>query len=334
MKLTLEEVAKLIGASVHGEASKEVLGINTLTNANSEQISYAVNKKYKKLLINSNAGAVIVDESLKDYCSTNALLVENVYLAYSILTHKFKNHQNINHFQTAAKVVNSYSKVNIASGSIIGKNVTIGENSSIGANCVIEDNVNIGKNSKIESNVIIQKGSQIGKNCVVSPGAIIGSEGFGNARDKDNKWNAISHLGNVVIGNNVSIGANTTIDRGSIDNTEIHDGVKIDNLVHIAHNVVIGEDTAIAASTGIAGTTIIGKRCMIGGMVGIVGHLTITDDVIVNATSTVNRNITKPGIYTGFVPIMFHSEWKKVGIWLTKLDKIATLLKIKLKNIK
>ena len=334
MKLSLEEIAKLIDASVHGEPSKKILGINTLTNANSEQISYAATKKYKESLINSNAGAVIVDKNLIELCPTNALLVENVYLAYSILAHKFKNHQNINHFQKAVNILNSYSKVNIAPGCIIGKNVAIGENSSIGANCVIEDNVNIGKNSTIESNVTIQKGSQIGKNCVVSPGAIIGSEGFGNAREKDKKWNAIAHLGNVIIGNNVSIGANTTIDRGSIENTEIHDGVKIDNLVHIAHNVIIGEDTAIAATTGIAGTTIIGKRCMIGGMVGIVGHLTITDDVIVNATSTVNRNITKPGVYTGFVPIMLHSEWKKVGLWLTKLDKIVALLKIKLKNIK
>ena len=38
--------------------------------------------------------------------------------------------------------------------------------------------------------------------------------------------------------------------------------------------------------------------------------------------------------YTGFVPLMLHSEWKKVGMWLTKLDKIAFYLKIKLKNIK
>ena len=334
MKLSLEEIAKLIGASVHGEPSKKILGINTLTNANSEQISYAVSKKYKKSLVNSNAGAVIVDKNLIELCPSNALLVENVYLAYSILTHKFKNHQNINHFQKAENIINSYSKVNIAPGCIIGKNVAIGENSSIGANCVIEDNVNIGKNSTIESNVTIQKGSQIGKNCIISPGAVIGSEGFGNARDQNNEWHAIGHLGNVIIGDDVSIGANTTIDRGSIGNTEIHRGVKIDNLVHIAHNVIIGEDTAIAASTGIAGTTFIGKRCMIGGMVGIVGHLKITDDVIVNATSTVNRNITKPGVYTGFFPLMLHSEWKKVGVWLIKLDKITTLLKIKLKNIK
>ena len=64
MKLSLKEIAKLIGASVHGEVSKEILGINTLANANSEQISYAVSKKYKKSLITSNAGAVIVDKSL------------------------------------------------------------------------------------------------------------------------------------------------------------------------------------------------------------------------------------------------------------------------------
>ena len=181
---------------------------------------------------------------------------------------------------------------------------------------------------------LFKEDSQIGRNCVISPGAVIGSEGFGNARDADKKWSPIAHLGNVLIGNNVSIGANTTIDRGTISDTEIHDGVKIDNLIHIAHNVIIGKDTAIAAKTGIAGTTIIGKRCMIGGAVGIVGHLKITDDVVINATSTVNRDITKPGVYTGFVPLMLHSEWKKVGIWLTKLDKIATFMKIKLKNIR
>ena len=334
MKLSLEEIAKLIGATIHGDPSKEILGINTLIGANAEQISYAVSKKYKDLLNNSNAGAIILSEDLKDQCSTNILLVENVYLAYSILTHKFKYIQNVNYLQLSPEIINSFTDVDISPSCVIGKNVVIGENSSIGANCVIEDNVNIGKKTRIDSNVTIQNGSQIGDNCIISPGVIIGAEGFGNARDKNNRWHSIAHLGNITIGDNVSIGANTTIDRGSIDNTEIHSGVKIDNLVHIAHNVIIGENTAIAAATGIAGTTVVGKRCMIGGMVGIVGHLTITDDVIINATSTVNRNITKPGVYTGFVPLMYHSEWKKVGIWLTKLDKIVKLLKIKLKNIK
>ena len=332
MVLTLKEIAELVGGSIEGDSSLLIQGIGALNSANSNQISYAINEKYKDSLKNSNAGAFIINKSLKQFCHRDIVLVENVYLAYSILSHKFKFTQNIENFQYGQKL--SYPNSKIAASSLIGKNVKIGKGSIIGVNCVIEDNVIIGSNSKIEQNVSIQRGCQIGSNCVISPGAVIGSEGFGNARDADKKWSPIAHLGNVLIGDNVSVGANTTIDRGTISHTEIHDGVKIDNLIHIAHNVIIVEDTAIAAKTGIAGTTIIGKRCMIGGAVGIVGHLKITDDVIINATSTVNRDITKPGVYTGFVPLMLHSDWKKVGIWLTKLDKIATYLKIKLKNIR
>ncbi len=332
MKLTLEEIAKLIDGSIQGERLKEINGINSLENADSNQISYSVSEKYKETLINSNAGAVIVNNKLKQYCKTNAIIVNNVYLAYSILSHKFKENQDISDLQHGNKV--NYPNTKIAFSSLIGKNVTIGSNTVIFPNCVIEDNSVIGENCLIESNVSIQRGSTIGDNCVISSGVVIGSEGFGNAKDKNKKWKPIAHLGNVSIGSNVSIGANSTIDRGSIANTEIHNGVKIDNLIHIAHNVIIGEDTAIAAKTGIAGSTSIGKRCMIGGAVGIVGHLKITDDVVINATSTVNRDILKPGIYTGFMPIMLHTEWKKVGMWLTKLDKIASFMKIKLKNIR
>jgi UDP-3-O-[3-hydroxymyristoyl] glucosamine N-acyltransferase len=331
MKLTLQEIANLIDGSIEGDHTKEIYGLNSLVNADLNEISYSVSEKYKDAMINSQAGAIILSEKLKDHCRTNAIIVKNVYLAYSLLSHKFKQTQDINDLSFGNEV--SYPNTKIASSSLIGKNVEIGSETIIHHNCVIEDDTIIGQGCLIESNVSIQHGSIIGDNCIISPGAVIGSEGFGNARN-NKKWSSIAHLGNVLIGNNVSIGANTTIDRGSMSNTEIHDGVKIDNLIHIAHNVIIGEDTAIAAKTGIAGSTIIGKRCMIGGAVGIVGHLNITDDVVINATSTVNRNISKSGVYTGFMPIMLHSEWKKVGMWVSKLDKIASFLKIKLKNIR
>ncbi len=100
-------------------------------------------------------------------------------------------------------------------------------------------------NSLIESNVTIHKGCEIGKKCVISSGAVIGSEGFGNAKDQNNQWHAISHLGDVIIGDDVSIGANTTIDRGSIDNTEVHNWVKIYNSVQLSYNFIIGTETAI-----------------------------------------------------------------------------------------
>ena len=331
MNLTLKQIAKILSGTIDGEPSLQISGINTLQKATLTDLSFATGPKYIDSLSKTQAGVVIINDNLKMYCPTNAIIVEDTHLAFAIISHEFKL-QTFKNKSISSE--NKFNEVFIDQGCFIGENVKIGKKTIIEANCVIENNVSIGERSRIGSNVTIQNGCRIGDNCIILPGAVIGSEGFGNARTIEKKWYTIAHLGSVEIGDNVSIGSNTTIDRGTIQNTEIHNGVRIDNLVHIAHNVIIGEDTAIAAKTGIAGTTIIGKRCMIGGMVGIIDHLVITDDVIVNATSTVNRNITKPGIYTGFVPLMLHSEWKKVGVWLTKLDKIATLLKIKLKNIK
>ncbi len=337
MILSLEKIAELLGATLIGDSDTEINGISTLRDANENQISYAVSDKYINSLSNTKAGAVILPNKLKEHCPTNALIVENTYLAFAKITHQFK-HYNLPINNSSSKAIIDSSalveNVTIGPGCVIGKNVSIGKNTVIDSNCVVEDGVSIGENSYISANVTIQRECQLGKRCSILPGAVIGSEGFGNARDNQKKWQSIAHLGRVCIGDDVLIGANTTIDRGTIDDTVIHNGVKIDNLVQIAHNVIIGENTAIAAKTGIAGTTTIGKRCMIGGMVGIVGHLTITDDVIVNATSTVNRSIAKPGIYTGFFPLMTHSGWKKAGMWLTKLDKITKILNIKLKNLK
>ncbi len=333
MNLKLGLIAKKIGAQLIGDSEMEISGINSLSQANENQLSYIVDRKYIESLVSTNAGAVVLSKEMKNHCKTNILLVSNPYLAFAKATHYFKSINTMpinNNIDPSANLNDAL----LGPGCVIGKNVIVGKNTRLESNCVIEDNVIIGSSCKISSNVTIQKDCQVGNNCTILPGAVIGSEGFGNALDDNKSWYSIAHLGRVVVGDHVSIGSNTTIDRGTINDTQIHSGVRIDNLVHIAHNVIIGEKTAIAAKTGIAGSTVIGKRCMIGGMVGIVGHLNITDDVVVNATSTVNRDIKKPGVYTGFFPLMSHNTWKKAGMWLTKLDKITKKLNIKLKDIK
>ncbi len=328
---TLGEIAKYIDAELIGDASIKIKGISSLQNASANQLSYIVSAKYKKDLSNTQAAVVILDKALLSACPTNALVVSDVYLTFAKITHYFK--KQVTH-HTGIHPNAKTNNATIGSGCVIGENVTIGNDCVIGPNTIIEDNVSIGDNAYIDPNVTILQGCSLGNNVSISSGAVIGSEGFGNARDNQNRWHTIAHLGNVVIGNNVTIGANTTIDRGTIEDTQIHDGVRLDNLIHIAHNVIIGQDSAIAASTGIAGSTILGKRCMIGGMVGIVGHLNICNDVIINAKSTVDKDIKKPGMYTGIMPLMNHKQWQNVGLWLVKLDKITKYLNIKLKNLK
>ena len=115
---------KLVDGSIDGDNSKEISGLNSLENADLNQISHAVSAKYKDALINSKAGAIIVNEELKECCNTNAIIVNNVYLAYSILSHKFNQSQDINDLRYGNEV--SYPNTQIASSSLIGNNVNIG----------------------------------------------------------------------------------------------------------------------------------------------------------------------------------------------------------------
>jgi UDP-3-O-[3-hydroxymyristoyl] glucosamine N-acyltransferase len=327
----LQELAQFIDAKLIGDADVRIGSVASAISAKNNQLTYVVNQKYKSDLVSTQAGVVILNHDLLKDCPTNALVVDDVYLAFAKITHYFKKEV------VPANGIHSSVKIGqaiIAQNCTIGKEVVIGRNTTISSNTVIEDNVTIGDNTYIHPNVTILQGCSIGDNVVISSGAVIGSEGFGNARDNQKKWHTIAHLGNVVIGNNVTIGANTTIDRGTLEDTQIHNGVRLDNLIQIAHNVVVSEDTAIAASTAIAGSTVIGERCMIGGMVGIIGHLSICNDVIIGAKSIVDRNITSPGMYTGVMPLMPHKQWQNVGLWLVKLDKIVKYLNIKLKNLK
>ena len=134
--------------------------------------------------------------------------------------------------------------------------------------------------------------------------------GFGNAQGPDG-WVKVPQVGRVVIGDDVEIGANTTIDRGAIDDTVIGNGVRLDNLIQIAHNVCIGDHTAMAALTGVSGSTVIGKRCMFAGQVGVIGHLSICDDVIVGGDSVVSKD-NRAGLLTwGVLPAEKDRDWKR-----------------------
>ncbi len=328
---TLREIAKIINAKLVGDANIKITGIATSLSANQTQLTYINGNKYKQTLINVKAGAVILNKELLKKCPTNALVVDDVYLAFAKVTHLFKKQT------VSCQGIHPSAKINhakIAPNCTIGKDVVIGNHCTIASNVVIEDNVTIGNHTLIQPNVSILQGCSIGNNVVISPGVVIGSEGFGNAQDQQKHWHSIAHLGYVVIGNNVSIGANTTIDRGTIEDTQIHNGVRIDNLVHIAHNVIIGQDSAIAATAAISGSCTLGKRCMIGGGAAIAGHISLADDIIITGASTVDRNLSEQGHYTGFTSISKHQKWKRTQVWLLNLDKIAHYLNIKLKKLK
>jgi len=317
--LKLSKIAQEIDACLDGDGNAIISGVASNQPSKKkilfvEKINF-VNKDFKKY------GAILTSHQLKDnFKGLNILISNKPRLSFAKLTSLFSKATSV-----------PISKNNpFGFGSIfLADNVLIGSNFKHGCNVIIEDNVSIGDNVTFGHNVVICKDTKINNNVVIDSGTVIGSEGFGNVFDKKNGWNHISHLGKVIINDNVVIGVNCSIDRGTIDDTVIEKGVILDNQIHIAHNVTLGEYTAIAANTGIAGSSFIGKRNMIGGMVGIVDHITTADDVIISATSTVNKNLQNSGVYTGIMPISKHASWKRIALWITKLDKIVKIINFK-----
>jgi len=330
--LSIEEFSKIIDGHYNFDKNYRIKSISSVEKISKDSLVFIFDKKNLLKLKKNKDYVLVIQKNLHHELHEfeKIFVVKNVQEAFV---------KSLNFFQKKSSAPSpnfdkkKYPLVEFSSTCYLGFNVEIGINSSIGINVIIEDDVSLGKNVQIGHGCVIHTGTKISDNVIIQSGSVIGSNGFGNIRSKNKKWTNIPHIGCVEIHKNVSIGAGCTIDRGTIDNTIINSGVQIDNQVHIAHNVIIGKDSAIAANVGIAGSTVLGQRNLIGGMAGIIDHLKLCDDVVISAKSIVSHDINEPGVYTGIMPIVKHSSWKRIALWITKLDKIARFLKIRKTNL-
>ena len=300
---TLADLAEYTNSKVIGNGDAVVSNLASIKNANSKSITFLSNPKYSNFLETTSAIAVVVHESIVIKEGMNYLQSDDPYAVFAKLSSIFKKQDPDKDLPLI------HPSAVISPSSNIGKNVTLGANVVIGHDCIIEDNVIIKSNASLVQDV------HIGENSIIHSNSILGSDGFGYAPSKAG-YIKIEQLGKLIIGSNVEIGAGCSIDRGALDNTEIHDGVKLDNQVHIAHNVIIGKDSAIAACCAIAGSSVIGKNFQMGGLSGVLGHLSICDDVIIGAHTLITKNIKKPGNYIGIMPAQNQKDWAKSSIFI------------------
>lgn len=330
------EIADLLKGEIEGNAETEITGVNTIEPAQRNEITFLANPLYEKYFHSTQAGAVLLakDFELKDKREDIVIIrVQDPYPSFVILMEIFKKDEGweetgISSYAVIGDDVQTGENIYIGDFVKIGNKCVIGNDSRINPNCSIDKGVIIGDNCIINPGVVIYKDCKIGNNVIIHANCVIGSDGFGYTENKDGSYKKIPQNGIVVIEDDVEIGSNTTIDRATIGETRICKGVKIDNQVQVGHNVYIGENTAIVSQTGIAGSTKIGNRCRIGGKVGMVGHITICDDVLIGAAVGVSKSISKPGIYTGYRAKPFKEELRQEAL----INKLS-VLEERVKNI-
>ncbi len=319
----------------------------SLEQADGQSLAFLSDRRYLRQAQRSAAGVILIPQNLLadlQPCSAHLVVVDQPYQVFARISQwvaaLIETQRQAQHAPAAAALA-IHPQARIAPDAWLGPGVVVGAGSHVGAgarleaHCVIGRDCHIGAGSRLYPHVVVYDDCSMGDRAIVHSGTVIGSDGFGFARGADG-WIKIAQLGAVRIGDDVEIGSNCSIDRGTLEDTVIEDGCKLDNLIQVAHNVQIGAQSVLAACVGIAGSARLGRRCLVGGSVGILGHLSICDDVTITPMSLVMSGIDKPGVYSGSSPLMAHRDWEKSAAiqrslpeWRARLRALESLSKNK-----
>jgi len=314
--LKLSVIAEAIGISFEGK-DLDIVGIHTLNEATSSQMSFLDNVKYVSSLEKTNAAAVICNASAAKQVPKGcvALVDEEPYLKLALASKLFA--PKVIEEEGPEPIIGEGSYV--APTAYLGKGVVIGENVKILPGAFIGCNSKIGDNTVLHAHATIYRDCEVGKDCFIHSGSVIGSDGFGFAHTKTGEHIKIYQNGNAIIEDDVEIGSNCSIDRAVFGSTYIRKGCKIDNLIQIGHNCDIGEYSILVAQCGIAGSSKLGRNVVMGGQSATAGHVEIAPFAQFAARSGITNDV-KDGskVYGGF-PLMEQRTWLKLQAKLARL---------------
>jgi len=324
--MKLEQLAAAIDARMDppSNAKVEITGIAGIEGAGAGELTFVANQKYAALAHTTKASAIIVAEDFPAI-PTAMLRSKNPYLSFAKAMQLFHPAQKYPPDVHPTAVIHATAKIgpnaHIGPYVVIDEDVWIEADAVLLAHVVIYQGVTIGRNFFAHAHSVVREGCRIGNNVTVGNGVIIGGDGFGFAKDENDRWNKIPQPQPVVIGDDVEIQSNACIDRASVGATHIGRGAKIDNLVQIGHGSTVGEDSLLASQVGIAGSTVVGNRVILTGQVGVVGHCKIGDGAIVTPQSGVSGDI-EPGAIVSGAPAVDHKAWLKYSAILPRLPEM------------
>ncbi len=326
---TLAELAARLDGVFHGQTECPIQGFASLSRATKTDLAYFDNPALLASLSQTKAGAVLLTAAYLQHCPTSSIVVANPLEKMSMAARLFqqspKAFEGIHATAVVAASATIGQGVRVGENSVIGDRVFLGNGVQVAANCVLEPGVSVGNQTTIQNGVAILQGSKIGQHVAIESGVVLGALPF-NSIKMQGRWLHGPAVGGVIIADYVQLGANTVIARGALGDTYIGEGVHIDNLVQIAHDVIIGANSAIAGCAAIGAYTRIGAHCIIGGASCVAAHVHLVDDIVITGMSTVNKSLSKPGVYSSGIMVSEHGQWRRNAARFRRLDNYVTRL--------
>ncbi|HYZ90410.1 MAG TPA: UDP-3-O-(3-hydroxymyristoyl)glucosamine N-acyltransferase [Myxococcales bacterium] len=336
-QLSLDELARQIGAEVRGDRTRRVRGVAGLKEAGPEEVAFFANPRYRADLKATRAAAVILSEDEAALAPEGAarLVAPQPYVAFAKASALFHPQERPPAGAHPSAQVAAGAEVDptasIGAGCIVGRGARIGPRTVLHAGSAVLDEARVGADCVLWTGAVVRERCILGDRVLLQPNAVVGSDGFGFAFDLEGDGSGPIHrkvpqAGIARIEDDVELGACTCVDRATLGETVVGRGTKVDNLVQIAHNVRIGPLSLIVAQVGISGSTDIGAGVVLAGQVGIVGHVKIGDGARIGAQAGVPNDVPEGATYTGY-PAMPHREWLRTMAALPRVPELIKLVR-------
>jgi UDP-3-O-[3-hydroxymyristoyl] glucosamine N-acyltransferase len=331
-QLSLEELARRIGAELRGSAAGGISGVAPLESAGPSQIAFYANPRYRKELAATRAGAVIVSEDNLPHVPTSAarLVAPQPYVAFAKASALFHRELVVQSgIQRGALIdmtADVHSTAAIAPGAYVGPGAKIGAHTTLHAGARVLDRARVGEACVLWPGAVVRERCIVGDRVILQPNAVVGSDGFGFAFDLEGDGNGPMHrkvpqAGIARVEDDVEVGACSCIDRATLGETVVGRGTKIDNLVQVGHNVHVGPLCLLVAQCGISGSTELGQGVILAGQVGVVGHLRIGDGARIGAQSGVAHDVAEGETLSGY-PAIAHRDWLRMSVALPRVPEL------------
>ena len=345
--MKLAELAKHLGATLHGDPEAEITSAAGLQDAGPGQVTFVANPKYIAHARTTHATAVLVEPEFESL-SAATLRIANPYLAFAraldLLYQPHSYPPGIHPTAVISPTAQIGPHAHIGAYVVVGDHVALGPHATLLPHVVLYPHAHIGSHFFAHAHAVVREHCRLGDHVLLQNGAIVGSDGFGFAHQSPPPtksgdpglasetwvpaWYKILQTGPAVLEDHVEIQANACIDRATVGETRIGAGVKVDNLVQVGHGSDIGADTLLCAQVGIAGSSTVGRNVILAGQVGVVGHSKIGDGAIVTAQSGVPGDVA-PGTTVSGSPAFDNVKWLRATSLFQRLPELVKELRKK-----
>jgi len=301
-KVSVRELAEIIGARIIGDKNALAKGLNEIHVVRPGDVTFVDHPKYYNKVLGSEASVIIINKEVDALEGKVLLLHDNPFFAFNKLIQKYRP------FVASTQSVSLSAKV--GKGTVVQPGAFVGNNVMIGNDCIIHSNVSIYDNTVIGNGVIIHSGS------------VIGADAY-YFQKREGSYNKFQSAGRVILEDNVEIGANCCIDKGVTGDTIIGKGTKFDNHCQVGHDTVIGKNCLIGAFAAIAGVTRLEDDVILWARVAVNKDIIIGKGAVILATSAIDKTLEGGKTYMGS-PVM---EVRKYWRYLISLQKVPELLR-------